>query len=93
MPRWHCCASRFLLCVALAIWWSPCALAHDYYVSTDGSDANPGTIDRPFQTIQKAAALMVAGDTTYVRAGTYRRVAGGSTCEVSRLGLRDCRGS
>ena len=72
MPGWHCCASRFLLCIALAVWWSPCALAHDYYVSTDGSDANPGTIDQPFLTIQKAASAMVAGDATYVRAGTYR---------------------
>ena len=27
------------------------------YVSPQGSDSNPGTIDKPFQTIQKAISL------------------------------------
>ena len=43
-----------------------------YYVATNGVTANPGTLVLPFQTIQKAASLMVAGDTCYVRGGTYR---------------------
>ena len=43
-----------------------------YYVSPDGSDKNPGTIKRPFKTIGKAAAVMVAGDTCYIKAGIYR---------------------
>src|SRR3954470_11336372 len=72
MPVWHLRAGRFLLSIAFAICWSPCVLAHDYYVSTDGDDANPGTIDQPFRTIQKAASIIAAGDTTYIRAGTYR---------------------
>jgi hypothetical protein len=42
-----------------------------YYVATTGDDDNPGTIDLPWQTIQKAANTLVAGDTVYVRAGTY----------------------
>jgi hypothetical protein len=33
---------------------APVALARDYYVSPTGSDANPGTLALPFQTIQKA---------------------------------------
>jgi uncharacterized protein (TIGR03437 family) len=45
---------------------------HSYYVSTSGSDSNPGTLSQPFQTIQKAASAMVAGDTTFIRAGIYR---------------------
>ena len=43
-----------------------------YYVSADGNDRNAGTFDQPFQTIQKAASLATAGETVYIRGGTYR---------------------
>jgi hypothetical protein len=43
-----------------------------YFVATNGSDTNPGTIDAPFQHIQAAANLAVAGDMVFIRAGTYR---------------------
>lgn len=43
-----------------------------YYVSTTGSDANPGTLSHPFKTIQKAASMMSAGDTCIIKGGTYR---------------------
>jgi len=42
-----------------------------YYVAPTGSDSNPGTESQPWQTIQKAADTLVAGDTAYIRAGTY----------------------
>jgi len=42
-----------------------------YYVSKSGNNTNPGTPSQPWATIQKAASTMVAGDTVYVRAGTY----------------------
>ncbi len=42
-----------------------------YYVATDGSDSNPGTLEQPWRTIQKAADTAAAGDTVYVRGGTY----------------------
>ena len=42
-----------------------------HYVATSGNDANPGTESDPWQTIQKAADTLVAGDTVYIRAGTY----------------------
>jgi len=45
--------------------------ATDYYVATTGSDSNPGSSAAPWQTIAHAAAQMDAGDTTYVRGGTY----------------------
>lgn len=48
------------------------AQAATYYVSPSGSDSAPGTLEQPFQTIQKAASAMVAGDTVYIRAGVYR---------------------
>lgn len=42
-----------------------------YYVAPDGNDANNGTISQPFLTIQRAQTAVVAGDTVYVRGGTY----------------------
>jgi len=42
-----------------------------YYVATWGNDAWVGTKDRPWATVKHAADVMVAGDTTYVRHGTY----------------------
>lgn len=42
-----------------------------YYVAPDGDDANPGTIDHPFRTLQHAVNQVQAGETLHVRAGTY----------------------
>jgi hypothetical protein len=42
-----------------------------FYVSTTGSDSNPGTISSPWRTIQHAANSVQAGDTVYVRGGVY----------------------
>ena len=42
-----------------------------YYVSTSGSDTNPGTLGSPWRTIQHAANTVAAGDTVFVRAGVY----------------------
>jgi hypothetical protein len=42
-----------------------------FYVSTQGNDANPGTILRPWRTIGKAASMVEPGDTVYIRNGIY----------------------
>ncbi|HEY2518307.1 MAG TPA: right-handed parallel beta-helix repeat-containing protein [Polyangiaceae bacterium] len=42
-----------------------------YYVAPGGSDSNPGTSASPWKTIQQAGAVVKAGDTVLVRAGTY----------------------
>jgi hypothetical protein len=42
-----------------------------YYVSTAGSDGNPGTIGAPWLTIQHAANTVTAGATVYVFGGVY----------------------
>ncbi|MDY4975950.1 MAG: right-handed parallel beta-helix repeat-containing protein, partial [Clostridia bacterium] len=48
-----------------------------YYVATDGSDDNSGSIDAPFATIEKARDMIAAGElpeggaTVYIRGGTY----------------------
>jgi len=47
------------------------ARATDYYVATTGSDSNAGTMAAPFATLQKGANVAVAGDTVYIRGGTY----------------------
>jgi hypothetical protein len=41
------------------------------YVSTNGNDSNPGTIEQPLETIQHAADIAKPGDTVSLRAGTY----------------------
>src|ERR1700704_4454534 len=44
----------------------------NYYVATNGSDANPGTsTNAPWRTVQKAAITLAPGDTAFVRGGIY----------------------
>ncbi len=47
----------------------------NYYVSTSGSDSNPGTSASPFRTIQKAADVVNPGDTVVIRDGVYSTTA------------------
>ncbi len=42
-----------------------------YYVATNGSDSNPGTLSQPFATWQKAFSVLNAGDIAYIRGGIY----------------------
>lgn len=44
----------------------------DYYVATNGDDNNPGTIDQPFASWQKAVDMARPGDLVYIRGGVYR---------------------
>lgn len=54
------------LCVAACS-----AHAATFYVSTSGSDSNPGTLTQPWKTIQKAADSVAAGDVVIIGAGDY----------------------
>ncbi|MGH6878800.1 MAG: DUF1565 domain-containing protein, partial [Rhizomicrobium sp.] len=47
-----------------------------YYVATNGSDSNDGSIDAPWRTVQHAADVAVAGDTVLVRQGVYNEYVG-----------------
>ena len=47
------------------------ASAATYYVANSGSDTNPGSSELPFQTLQKAANTVAAGDTVLVADGQY----------------------
>ena len=42
------------------------------YIAPDGSDENPGTMDQPFATVEKAHSVAEPGDLIYMRGGTYR---------------------
>lgn len=48
------------------------AYGADYYVSNNGSDSNPGSLQSPFKTIQKALDYTTPGDTVSIRGGTYK---------------------
>lgn len=54
-----------------------------FYISPLGSDSNPGTIDLPFISLQKAISLADPGDTIFMRGGTYPY---GQTIRVERSG-------
>ncbi len=43
----------------------------DYYVSPEGDNNSPGTIDSPWRTIQHAANKARAGEVVAIRGGTY----------------------
>ena len=50
---------------------APVIAGTTYYVATDGSDSNPGTLESPWRTIRHAAETMEAGDGVQIREGTY----------------------
>jgi len=54
-----------------SVWAQKSALAAEYYVAPTGSDSAAGTLAAPFATLQKGADVAVAGDTVYIRGGTY----------------------
>jgi len=73
---------RLLLLCCLVLLSCSLSLARDYYVATDGNDANPGTIEEPFATLEKARdtirqskaqTLGDGGVTVYLRQGQYSR--------------------
>ena len=61
--------------IGISLFFMGCFLslsATNYFVATNGSDSNSGTIDKPFATLGKAQSKVMAGDTVYIRQGTYR---------------------
>jgi uncharacterized protein YuzB (UPF0349 family) len=50
-----------------------------YYVSNSGNDSNNGNITNPWKTLVYASGKLKAGDTLYIRGGTYKEVTSWST--------------
>jgi len=48
--------------------------ASDFYVAKSGDDLNVGSEVNPWLTIQRAARMLRAGDTVYIKNGTYREI-------------------
>ena len=74
MTSLDCSANRlapYVLTLSLGLLSPIDALATDYYVAPGGSDANPGTQAQPFASLQKGENVAQAGDTVYIRGGTY----------------------
>ena len=62
-----------LMSVIVAVACSaPSLRAAEFFVSPDGSDSNPGSIEAPFATLAKAANSAGPGDACYLREGVYR---------------------
>jgi len=59
------------LAVSLSLWTARAGAA-EYYVAPTGSDSNAGTFAAPFATLQKANDQAQAGDTVWLRGGTYQ---------------------
>jgi hypothetical protein len=73
------------ICIVLLIFFTHCTLSDNfiasgatYYVATNGSDSNIGTITSPWLSWNYAFNRLRPGDILYVRGGNYTGVAGGS---------------
>lgn len=66
-------------------------VGNTYYVSPAGSDANPGTQQQPWRSIQKAANTAIAGDIVIVSGGSYKEVVTFRISGVERAGVTEVR--
>jgi hypothetical protein len=72
---------------------SPC-LATDYFVRTDGNDANAGTVNSAggaWATIQKCQSTLIAGDRCLIQSGTYRTETSGTQTNPGSLETNNLR--
>ena len=60
-----------ITCVAFAVCVASAFAGDAYYVAPSGDDSHPGTMARPFRTIQRAVDLANAGTTVVIRGGRY----------------------
>ncbi|WP_238916098.1 pectate lyase [Clostridium sp. YIM B02555] len=50
----------------------PAVTSKSYFIATNGSDNNPGTLEKPFASFLKAQEAASSGDTVYILGGTYK---------------------
>jgi hypothetical protein len=53
------------------LWTLSLGNAATYYVATTGNNSASGSFSQPFATLQKGNDVAVAGDTVFIRGGTY----------------------
>ena len=80
---------------ALGLVMTVCSLhAAEYHVATTGLDANVGSVDAPFMTIQRAADVAQPGDVITVHEGTYHERVnpprGGTCSEQNNIEQAGC---
>ena len=76
---WRCTPARFSAASIAALLMFLCVpalalqgrAAGAFYVAPSGNDANPGTMQKPFRTVQHAAAEARPGDTVNIEGGVY----------------------
>lgn len=77
----------FISIILLTAVTATMAGAAEYYVAPSGDDTASGDLSNPWKTPQKAAQQAVAGDTIYLREGTYRiRESGGGPIVFANSG-------
>lgn len=67
-------AGTIIAALSLSVLHPDAAIAATYYAATNGNDASSGTQAQPFRTIKKGLSVLAAGDTLYIRGGTYDEV-------------------
>jgi len=81
---------KYILTSLIMMLSAPGIFATQFFVATNGSDSNTGTIDSPYKTITKVLSLsgtiFKAGDTLYVRGGTYTYT---TTINIAKYGTAD----
>ena len=70
------CSAKTISCIFACVVFTTilsveAANATIYYVAKTGSNSNPGTNAQPLRTIEKGISTLAAGDTLYVKSGTY----------------------
>ena len=69
--------ASFLLAGVISVVWialpdhEAMAAGNTYYVATSGSDSNSCSQSSPCRTIARGSSMLAAGDTLYIRGGTY----------------------
>lgn len=83
---------KFLLIFAVYFWISGFislpVTAKTFYVATNGNDANPGTITKPFRQWQKLTYVLNPGDTAFIRGGSYSGYPGSTSIFCHFLNLK-----
>ncbi|HJX64410.1 MAG TPA: right-handed parallel beta-helix repeat-containing protein, partial [Polyangia bacterium] len=82
----------FWLVAGMSFFAAKNVFAAEYYVAPTGSDSAAGTQAAPFATLQKAAGAVAAGDTVWLRGGTYKvttPASSGAGIQLSKSGTSD----